>query len=70
MWTGGRARFNAPDSKSGWPARVTGVQIPPCPPFLKGSKFHVPGSKFKEFFLRLFTKDGATLSIQESILIT
>jgi hypothetical protein len=29
---GGRARLNAPDSKSGIPLRVSGVRIPPSPP--------------------------------------
>jgi hypothetical protein len=35
---GGRARLNAPDSKSGIPLRVSGVRIPPSPPL----KFHGP----------------------------
>ena len=33
FWTAGRVWLNAPDSKSGRLARVSGVRIPRCPPF-------------------------------------
>ncbi len=34
-WRGGRARFNAPDLKSGEGSNLPGVRIPPSPPSSK-----------------------------------
>ncbi len=35
IWRGGRARFNAPDLKSGVGSSLPGVRIPPSPPNLE-----------------------------------